>query len=136
MAPTHNPVGWFEIPVSDMDRAVAFYQTVLGVTLERHMMGSLEMAWFPWVQGSMGSAGALVKHDWYTPSRDGVLVYFTAFSGDVDVELGRVEVAGGKVVVPKKKISDEYGSMAVLEDTEGNRVALHAREAATAKVSE
>ena len=30
-----NPVGWFEIYVADMARARRFYETMLGVTLER-----------------------------------------------------------------------------------------------------
>lgn len=127
MTPTHNMVGWVEIPVVDMERAMAFYQTVFDVTLERHQIGPIDMAWFPNIKDTIGSAGTLVKNEFYVPSANGVLVYFTAFSGDVANELSRVEAAGGKVIVPKKLISDDYGSMAVIEDTEGNRVALHAR---------
>lgn len=126
--PSHNPVGWFEIPVTDMDRAIAFYETVLGIKLERHQMGPLDMAWFPSIPDSIGASGSLVKHpDFYKPSNDGVLIYFTAFSGDVGNELGRVEAAGGVILIPKKQISPEYGYMAVFQDTEGNRIALHAR---------
>jgi len=126
---THNIVGWFEIPVTDMERAIAFYEKVFDLKLERHPMGPLDMAWFPkGPEGSIGAAGSLVKQpDFYKPSADGVLIYFTAFSGDVDVEAGRVEAAGGKVVIPKKMISPEYGSMCVILDTEGNRIAIHAR---------
>jgi predicted enzyme related to lactoylglutathione lyase len=57
----------------------------------------------------------------------GTLVYFTAHSGDLDNELGRVENAGGKVFQPKTLISDDVGYMAVIGDTEGNRIALHSR---------
>lgn len=124
----HNPVGWFEIPVVQMDRAVRFYETVFGITLDRHLMGHLEMAWFPGVEGSTGAAGSLVAHpEHYRPSRDGVLVYFTAFSGDVAIEAGRVEAAGGILLRPKTLISREVGYMALFLDTEGNRIALHAR---------
>ncbi len=119
-----NAVGWFEIPVVDMDRAVKFYETVLDAKLERNMVGEIDMAWFPMVDGK-GAAGSLVSHkEWYKPSTDGTLVYFTAYSGDLDNELSRVETAGGKVLVPKKSIG-EYGFMAVVLDTEGNRIALH-----------
>ena len=38
-----------------------------------------------------------------------------------------MEAAGGKVVESKTKISDEHGYMALIIDTEGNRVALHSR---------
>ena len=59
------------------------------------------------------------------PSVDGVLVYFTAQSGDLSIELARIEGAGGKVLVPKTLISDDIGHMAVFLDSEGNRIALH-----------
>jgi len=125
----HNVVGWFEIPVEDMDRAVEFYQTVFGFKMTRKQMGPLDMAWFPWIPESMGSPGSLVCHqETYTPSPNGVLIYFTAFSGDLAVELSRVEAAGGKVLQPKRLISEEIGHMGIFLDTEGNRIALHSRK--------
>ncbi len=125
----NNVVGWFEIPVNNMERAVKFYEEVLDVKLERHMMGPLDMAWFPMVENGGGSAGSLVKHpDFYIPSADGVLIYLTAHSGDLSNELARVEPAGGKVIQDKKPVSEEYGFMALILDTEGNRVALHSRK--------
>ncbi|MGI8952138.1 MAG: hypothetical protein ACR2FN_11200 [Chitinophagaceae bacterium] len=39
--------------------------------------------------------------------------------------MNKVEEAGGKIIVPKTEISPEYGFMAVIIDTEGNRIALH-----------
>ncbi len=72
--------------------------------------------------------GTIVHHpEYYKPSTDGVLVYLTAHSGDLTNELSRVEAAGGKVLQPKTKISDEYGFMALIIDSEGNRIALHSR---------
>lgn len=126
---THNVVGWFEIPVIDMDRAIQFYEAVFGVTLNRQKMGSAVMAWFPFMEKEIGSSGALIyQPDFYTPSQQGTLVYFTAFSGDLSIELGRVEKAGGKVMIPKTEISPEIGFMAVFTDSEGNRLALHSRK--------
>jgi hypothetical protein len=122
---TDNLVGWFEIPVSDMDRAIAFYQAVLGIELDRHTMGVLDMAWFPAGPGP-GAAGSLVRHEaFYRPSEDGTLVYFTSPTGDLANELASVEPAGGRVLVPKRQISEDVGFMAVFRDSEGNRVALH-----------
>lgn len=127
--PTHNVVGWFEIPALDMERAITFYETVFGYTLERHPMGPLDMAWFPNLRGSVGACGALVKYEqWYKPTLDGPLIYFTAFSGDLSNELSRVEKAGGKIWVPKKQISEDVGYMACIEDTEGNRIAIHSKK--------
>lgn len=124
----NNIVGWFEIPVSDMERAIKFYETVIGVKLDRNQMGPLDMAWFPWVDGGYGSGGALVYHEeYYKPSTDGVVVYLSALSGDLANELAKVEAAGGKVLQEKTKISDEHGFMALFLDSEGNRLALHSR---------
>lgn len=124
----NNIVGWFEIPVSNMERAIKFYETVIGVKLDRNQMGPLDMAWFPWVDGGYGSGGALVYHDeFYKPSTDGVVIYLSALSGDLANELAKVEAAGGKVLQEKTKISDEHGFMALFLDSEGNRLALHSR---------
>ncbi len=121
-----NVVGWFEIPVADMDRAVKFYEAVFGYRLERHQMGAIDMAWFPMQPESYGAMGALVcNEEFYKPSTEGTLVYFHAPTGELDNELGKVEVAGGKLLIPKTQISEEHGHMAVCLDTEGNRIALH-----------
>jgi predicted enzyme related to lactoylglutathione lyase len=124
-----NPVGWFEIPVTDMERGIKFYETVFEIKLLRNLPGPLEMAWFPKAESDMGSPGSLVRNaEYYKPSADGVLIYFTAQSGDLSVELGRVEQAGGKILIPRTLISEETGFMAVIIDTEGNRIALHSHK--------
>lgn len=121
-----NMIAWFEIPAADLDRARKFYETVLGVALqEMSLANQLRMAVFPVEAGAVG--GALCQHPgFYRPSHDGTLVYL---NGDPDLQLvlGRVASAGGRVIVPKTQISPEHGYMAVFEDSEGNRVALHSR---------
>lgn len=122
-------VGWFEIPVTDMERAIKFYETVFGVKLDRNQMGPLDMAWFPWVDEAYGSGGSLVYHeDYYKPSSDGVVIYLSAPSGNLSNELSRVETEGGNVLQEKTQISEEHGFMAIILDSEGNRVALHSKE--------
>jgi predicted enzyme related to lactoylglutathione lyase len=120
-----NPVNWFEIPVDDLDRAKKFYETVLGIELTLNEMGPLQMAWFPMTEGLPGATGSLVKGEGYTPSTAGSLVYFTV--KDLDETLGRVSAAGGRVLFPKMSIGD-YGFIAHFQDSEGNRVALHAEK--------
>ena len=122
-----NVVGWFEIPVTNMDRAIGFYEAVFGFKLERHEMGELEMAWFPFADVP-GAPGSLVYHkEFYKPSTDGALIYFTCHSGDLDNELAKIEPAGGKVMMSKKLITEDVGYMALCIDSEGNRIALHSR---------
>ena len=123
-----NMVGWFEIPVNDMDRAKQFYDTVFGISIEIHQMNELIMGWFPFAPDLPGASGSLVKHpDWYRPSdTHGVLVYFS--SNDVQNELDRLEEAGGAIIQPKTLIAKDIGYMAVFRDCEGNRIALHSRK--------
>ncbi len=125
----NNMVGWFEVPVQDMERAINFYEQVFEVKMDRHEMGELDMAWFPTVEGA-GAMGSLVHHaQWYHPSAThGVLIYFTAHSGDLANELGRVEAAGGQVLQPKTLIAEDIGYMGMALDSEGNRIALHSRQ--------
>lgn len=119
----HNMVGWFEIPVTNMDRAKTFYETVFKVDIKIVDFGGMIMGWFPDRGNVAGAQGTLIKQETYIPSQEGTLVYF--ISDDVQNELDRVEAAGGKIYQPKTQISKEHGFMGVFIDTEGNRVALH-----------
>ena len=124
----HNMFAWVEIPVSDMDRAVKFYETVLDVKMKIVDFDAVVMGWFPWAEDAdttPGATGTLIQQESYIPSQEGTLVYF--HSSDVQAELDRVEAAGGKIYQPKTQISPEHGYMGVFIDSEGNRVALHSR---------
>ena len=118
-----NILNWFEVSVSDITRAKKFYETIFSVTMEEQEMMGMKMAFFPFEMNGKLSGG-LVQSDMHKPSADGVKVYFNG-NPDLDVALSKVEAAGGKVTMPKGKISDEIGYMAFFIDTEGNGVALH-----------
>jgi predicted enzyme related to lactoylglutathione lyase len=119
-------VGWFEIPVTDMNRAKKFYDAVFDITIGIHEMGDFVMGWFPNNSEKSGATGSLVLHEMYTPSlTDGPLIYFSC--EDVATELSRVEGAGGVVTKLKTQIGDGHGYMATISDTEGNRIALHSQ---------
>ncbi len=128
MSNSRNPVGWFEIYVSDMDRARKFYETVFGIEFEQLPMpetdepSGLEMIMFPGDPGQPGCCGALCKMDGCDPGGNSVLVYFSC--ADCGVEESRVEAAGGHVVKPKFSIG-QYGDIALITDTEGNMIGLH-----------
>ena len=117
-----NPVSWFEIPVSDFNRAKSFYETILGVTLDENDIGGSKMGWFPWDQGAPGSAGAIIKHEAYVPSHEGTMVYLSV--ADIESALAKIDANGGKTLMGKQSIG-EFGWVAHFEDSEGNRVALH-----------
>ncbi|TRZ43803.1 VOC family protein [Robertkochia solimangrovi] len=116
-------VGWFEIPVNDMDRAKQFYESVFRVTITVHDLNGLIMGWFPDKGNVPGAQGTLIKQKSYIPGQVGVLIYFNCT--DLQEELDRVVPAGGKLYQPKTMISPEHGYMGVFIDTEGNRIALH-----------
>ena len=81
---------------------------------------------FPLDDMMKGVGGALVfTNGFHKPSTtDGPLIYL---NGNPDVQniLDKVEAAGGKIMMPKTEISPEYGFMALILDTEGNRIGLH-----------
>lgn len=117
-----NPVGWFEIYVQDMDRAKAFYEAVLGTTLQSLSTPDIEMWAFPSDGNASGTGGALVKFPGVLSGGNSVLVYFTC--EDCGLEGSRVAAAGGTLQREKMSIG-EYGFVVLASDTEGNMFGLH-----------
>lgn len=121
-----NAISWFEIPTTDINRAQKFYETIFNISMTTMDFPQIKMRMFPLDDPMNGVGGTLVDSGgFHKPSAtDGPLIYLDG-NPDVQIILDRVEAAGGKILVPKRTISDEYGDMAVIEDTEGNRIALH-----------
>ena len=119
-----NAVGWFDIYVDDLDRAVAFYETVLGQTLEKmdDPTGQSQMMSFPADMGAYGAGGALTKAEYASPGVGGTIVYFMV--EDTAVQEARVGEAGGVVIRPKFSIG-EFGWITLCQDTEGNLVGFN-----------
>ncbi len=117
-----SAINWFEISVSNMDRAVKFYSTVLAVEFKREDFGGRDMAVFPAEDPGVG--GALLADPQRKPSMDGVLVYLDA-TGKLDACLTRVIPAGGEILLPRTSVGDP-GFIAIVRDSEGNCVGLHA----------
>lgn len=116
-------ISWFEIPALDLSRARAFYETILGVSLQEHIMGPQALAVFPYNRET-STGGTLIKASGYNPGRDGSVVYLNA--GDqLDAVLSRVAAAGGCIALPRTALPPGMGAYAHILDTEGNRVGLH-----------
>jgi predicted enzyme related to lactoylglutathione lyase len=125
-----NAVTWFEIPVSDMQRAKKFYETILDIELvsQKAESGIEAMELFPRLpDGSMGRSdvvsGSLIKAERLRPSGDGILIYLNA-NPDLDDVVARIEPAGGKLILPKAK--NPAGYVSIFMDTEGNKMGLYA----------
>ncbi len=121
-----NAISWFEIPATDLLRAQKFYETIFGITLNPLDLPNIKMQMFPLDNIMTGIGGAIVDSGgFHKPSvTDGPLIYLNG-NPDVQKILDKVEVAGGRIMVPKTEISPDYGYMAVFIDTEGNRIGLH-----------
>ncbi len=121
-------LNWFEIPATDLARAQRFYETVFDVKMELMDLPELQMVVFPYDQNDRKlSGGALVKSEFHKPSDNGVVIYFNG-DPDLNVPLGRVEEAGGRIMIHKTKISDQIGYMAFFKDSEGNSIALYSEK--------
>lgn len=123
-----NPIGWVEIPVTDLDRAEKFYIEFFGFEMQRQEeKNGYVMSWFPMDMEGYGSGGMLMKGDGYTPSHGGSLVYFTAPGGTIKEAL-KIAEEKNIVILASKTDLGEHGFMAIVEDSEGNRIALHSIE--------
>lgn len=125
-----NPfVGWFEIPVHNLDRARLFYEALFAITLHPHEeelpgAGQRRLAIFPFQPGE-GTVGALVHHPgWMAPAPRGQLLYFHSPTGDLTKDVAIARQAGGTILLEPSPLADKRGYIAILEDTEGNRIAL------------
>ena len=127
-----NIITWFEIPVLDTERARRFYETILDIHMQTLKIDETkeELTFFPYhpevIQATSGRVtGALTKSEKAKPSGNGTRVYINA-SPEIQIVLDKVEASGGKVVVPKTHI--RAGFIAVITDTEGNSIGLHAEK--------
>ena len=121
-----NPVNWFEIYVDDIDRAQAFYESLLGITMSPSPMqgGEMDMRMFPAEMGAPGATGAIIRHPMRQPNSQGSLVYFSV--EDCGKTTDRAKGQGALVFVEKQSIG-EYGFIAIIGDSEGNSIGLHSR---------
>jgi len=119
---THR-IAWFDIPVTDLDRAVSFYQHVLAISFidtgPDSPVAVME-------HGPDDVAGCLFKNEGWLPSAQGVLMYFPV-EGRMNEAVSMVEAHGGSIVEEPHSIGT-YGYRAVVLDSEGNRIALHCEE--------
>jgi predicted enzyme related to lactoylglutathione lyase len=115
-----NRIVWFDIPVLDLARATHFYSQVLAVAFSEEYPGVAVMQ-----HASGDIAGCLFKSEEQRPSADGIMVYFNV-NGRMDEAVAQVTACAGRVVQAPHAIG-EFGQRAVVLDSEGNRIVLHAQ---------
>lgn len=115
-------ISLFEIPATDISRAINFYQAILDIKIEKMDVQGMQMGIFPYEEQLV--TGVIIKADGYKPSADGVTIYLNA-GENLQVVLDRVEKNGGQILLTKTAHADEIGYFAIFLDSEGNRMALN-----------
>ncbi|MCO4293960.1 VOC family protein [Solitalea sp. MAHUQ-68] len=119
---TTHAINWFEIPVSDFERAKKFYSHILAFDMVEMLMGTDRMGFFPSEAGSV--SGAIVSGKNHHPGPTGVYIYLNC-GDDMSEVLNKIPEVGGKIETPKTIINPEYGYYAFIIDSEGNKIGLH-----------
>ena len=110
-------MAWGEIPVTDLEKSVAFYSAVFGYDMKIDTSGPNPMA----VLGSMeNSAGAHLYPG--TPAADGGNTIHLAIEDTLEDGIDRVQKAGGEVISPP--IAIPAGRFAYAKDLDGNSIGL------------
>lgn len=117
-----NAINWFEIPVTNFERAKEFYGKLFNAEIQVMPHPEYKYGILP---GDMqnGVSGGIVEGPGFEPSAQGAVIYLNG-GDDLGGALARAEAAGAKVVLPKTSIG-QNGFMALFIDTEGNKVGLH-----------
>ncbi|MCT4644826.1 MAG: hypothetical protein N4A74_07570 [Carboxylicivirga sp.] len=112
-------IAWAEIPVSNIERAISFYNKVFKLSLTLLDFGHEKMALLP------NDEGALSQSDGFKPSNNGALLSFSV-PDSMEATIKRLQNSGGRVIVPKTKIEAEgRGFFATFIDCEGNKIGLY-----------
>lgn len=117
-----NYVSMFEIPATDISRAIQFYQAVLDINIEKMTVEGMQMGILPYEGQAV--KGVIIQAEGYTPSADGVTLYLNA-GENLQAALDKVEKNGGKIIVPKTAHADNSGYFAIFIDSEGNKMGLN-----------
>ncbi|WP_372873612.1 VOC family protein [Pseudomonas sp.] len=117
-----NAINWFELFVSDFERARRFYEQALATPLETMDGMGGRMALFP-CNPQSGVGGCLSDAPEQQSGIGGTRVYLNV-EGQLAAVVNRVPAAGGTIIQGKMSIAP-HGFIAVIKDSEGNEVGLH-----------
>jgi predicted enzyme related to lactoylglutathione lyase len=115
-------VEWAEIPVTDLGRAMTFYETLTGNPLTLDESGPNPMAMFAFDQGS--ATGGHLYPGKPAPAGTGPTIHL-AVAGTVEDAAERCVAAGGTLVGPVIEIP--VGRFQYATDLDGNSLGLFKR---------
>jgi uncharacterized protein len=127
---------WFEIPVSDLDRAISFYTDILLIKVKRIRLLDQDQGYIAKGDGSV--SGVLVKKESHKPGQGCVLLFYVVditeildnvieYKGTVitNKTLLKQKDNSGNVVISGNLIDQNVGYYAEILDSEGNRIGLY-----------
>ena len=118
--PPVNAAVWFEIPVSDLDKAKAFYSQVLMTEFTDQNDGPNPMSVFAYSSAPSGVSGHLYPGE-PAVGGSGPTIHLPV-PDSVEEGIARVEAAGGKVLSPV--IDIPAGRFAYCLDPDGNSIGI------------
>jgi predicted enzyme related to lactoylglutathione lyase len=116
----HNRAVWFDIPVSNLERASKFYAAVLAINVE--IMDSNGFS-FAVLEHDQGNGGCLVPNESEITSSSGIMLYMNV-NGRIRNAVSLVGSNGGNIIEPVHAIGP-HGFRSIICDSEGNRIVLH-----------
>ncbi|MCX6363257.1 MAG: VOC family protein [Actinobacteria bacterium] len=119
-----NTIVWADIPVTDMDRARAFYGAVLQAEIELMDGANGDVALLPGDPEQGGVSGDLARGENQKPGLGGCTIYLDS-QGDPEGMIARAVTAGGTLLMPVTSMGDMVGFIGFFQDSEGNRIGVH-----------
>ena len=116
-----HAIVWVDVPVRNIEMAVAFYSFLLDTTLSIETVAEMRFSPFPHQDGQ--PSGCLYEEKEFDSNAKSILVYFNV-EGRLDDVLSKIEQKGGKIIQDKEKIGP-WGYRAIILDCEKNKIALH-----------
>ena len=110
-------IGFIGIPVTDIEQARKFYESVLGLTMTERMMSG---QWLEYTVGTGTVAIANVGDDW-KPSNDGTSVALEMEEFDETI----AELKRANIQFAAEPFETPCCHMAVVQDPDGNKIIIH-----------
>ena len=116
-------VKFVSIPVSDQDRALAFYTDVLGFRLLTDQPYDEHQRWLE--LGIPGADTRVVLFQFGDRLKPGDFMTFSLWTDDVEGTAAELKARGVEFVMEPKR--EPYGTMSIFKDLDGNKILLSTR---------
>lgn len=119
-----NPIGWFEIKVTDFERAKKFYSQIFDWEF-RLSQGSKTIYWNIYT-GENTVGGGFTKRELSEQKGQSIIIYIEV--KDINATLENIKSLGGKIISNKTLISETAGYYGIFKDLDDNTIGLWSKE--------